>query len=145
MIVKSTRLRSNKIHMNVGEPSSWNRDMVNWSLDLSLNLTPLTTDAGLGPKVDISGQELPCKTPWNKSPGSLFNRMRNFVDGLENCFSHRLWNQKTENTCWNITEKLGTRNGNRDNLWSLGLGEVLNFRTGLLEQWHLRIWYSWNW
>jgi len=30
-------------------------------------LTPLTTDAGLGPKVDISGLELPEKTPEHKS------------------------------------------------------------------------------
>ena len=62
--------RSNKIHMNVGEPSSWNWDMVNWSLDVSLNLAPLTTDAGIGPKVDISGLKLPGKTPENKSSGS---------------------------------------------------------------------------
>ena len=65
--------------------------MVNWSFYVSLNLTLLTTNAGLGPQVYISGQELPNKTLGNKSLRGSFTGMRNFVDGLENCSSHWLW------------------------------------------------------
>ena len=77
--------------MYVGESSPWNRIMVNWSFYMNLNLTLLTTNAGLGPQVYISGQELPNKTLENKSLGVLFTRMRNFVDGLENFSPHWLW------------------------------------------------------
>ena len=39
-----------------------------WQTGVSLNLTPLTTNSGLGPDVYISGQEFPNKTPGNNSP-----------------------------------------------------------------------------
>ena len=130
--------------MNVRKYSSWNRDKVKRSLNVSLNLTPLTTETGLCPEVDISGKELPDKTPGNQSPGSSFTRMRNLADRIKNFFLIGSGTRGRRTPVEYTSEKFGPGNGNRDNLQGGGLAEVLNLRTGLLEQGHLRILNSCN-
>ena len=61
-------------------------------------------EAILSPEIYIFCQEFQDKTLGNKSPWGTFIRMRNLVDGVENCSSHRFWNQGTKDTCRDITE-----------------------------------------
>ena len=71
---------------------------------MSLNLAPLTAEAILSPRFTSFARKFQDKTLGNKSPWGTFIRMRNLVDGVENCSSHRFWNQGTKDTCRDITE-----------------------------------------
>ena len=79
-----TRKRANQVHVNVIEPSSWDRNLRNRELNMLENLTPLTMQTTSGPVGVILGEPRPNKGTRNQSLGRTNTRVRDAVESVKN-------------------------------------------------------------
>ena len=65
--------------MDVGEPSDWDRNLRNSSLNMLMNLASLALNTGFGPCGDILRETSPHEGPRDQLPGRTNTRMRKVV------------------------------------------------------------------
>ena len=73
----------NQIQVNMRKSSTQNRNLLNRSSHVGLNLSLLAAEAEPRPEPDILGQARPNKPGVQEPPGSMNARIRDPVNGLE--------------------------------------------------------------
>ena len=89
--------------MHMIKTSSWDVDAWNRKLDVRLDLTLLTSEAGSGPEADVLREAGPHKFRGQQSPGSTNSRIGEIVERGEQLMAERNGNQRPWRSRGHIT------------------------------------------
>ena len=78
-----TGQRPNKVHMNVGEPPCRNRNLRYSRMNMLVNFTLLTFNAGSGLGGDVLREASPDKKPQNHPPVRTITRVGEVVESIK--------------------------------------------------------------